>query len=398
MATRRQFLEAAGGLVGGAAIEPGQPATRSAVIAPDRFDPWIEVIAENLRHNVAVTSRMAGGRPIIAVVKNNGYGLGLTQVGALLDRRTEIAALAVVRFAEGIALRDAGVRKPILVMARTTEAEAVELVRRHIRLALAGDDAPEFCRRVARKAARRVAAHVYLDTGMSRMGQPIDRAGAWIERLAKERVRLEGAFTELTEDPDFDREQVAKLTSLAGWAKQRGLTLGGLHAASSAGVDHQPETHLDLVRPGYMLYGGFVSPEARAKQELKTAVRLKARVVRVEQLQPGDGVSYHRRWKATRPTWIAALPLGHVDGLPGGATKGCEILINGKLYPIVGSVSASHTIVALGDEPEVKVGDLATIIGPDHPAIHPDTVATRAEYSDYGIYFHLSPTLPRVVV
>ncbi len=398
MATRREFLGATAGLVGGAAIEVGPLGPQQPSIGADRFDPWIEIIAENLRHNVEVTSRMAGGRRIIAVVKNNGYGLGLAQVGRLFDAHPSVTALAVVRFGEALVLREAGVGKPILVMARTTEGEAVELVRRDVRLALLGDDAPDFCRRVAERAARPVGVHLYLDTGMSRMGHPIGRAAEWVAEVAKERVRIEGAFTELTEDPDFDREQVGKLTALAEQARGRGITLGPLHAASSAGVDHQPETHLDLVRPGFMLYGGLVSPEARDKKELRAAVRLRARVVRVEQLQPGEGVSYHRRWKATRPTWVAALPLGHVDGFPSGATKGCEILINGKLYPVVGSVSASHTIVAIGDQPEVKVGDLATIMGPDHPSVHPDTVASRAEYSDYGIYFHLSPMLPRVVV
>ncbi len=392
MTTRREFVGATAGLIGGTA-------TLEASVTPsDRFDPWIEVIAENLRHNVEVTSRMAGGRPIIAVVKNNGYGLGLAQVGRVFDRLPSVRALAVVRFGEAMALRDAGIRKPILVMARTTEAEATELARREVRIALLGDDSPDLCRRVARRIGRPVRGHLYLDTGMSRMGYPIGRAETWVERVAKAPVRIEGAFTELTEDPDFDREQVRKLTDLAARAKTRGIAIGPLHAASSAGVDHQPETHLDLVRPGFMLYGGIVSPEARARGDLKAAVRLKARVVRVERLEAGEGVSYHRRWKATVPTWIAALPLGHVDGFPSSATKGCEVLINGKLYPVIGSVSASHTVVAIGSEPEVRVGDVATIMGPDHPSIHPDTVATRAEYSDYGIYFHLSSTLARVVV
>jgi alanine racemase len=402
MTTRRTFLEAAAGAIGGATLPAHIPMIAATTVSPtpssDRFDPWLEILAENVRHNVEVTRRMAGGRPIIAVVKNNGYGLGLAQVGPLLDRHPAIAALAVVRFSEALALRDAGVGKPILVMARTTEEEAAELVRREVRLAIQGDDAPGFCRRVAERAGRRVPVHLYLDTGMGRMGHPIDRAADWAGRVASERVAIEGAFTELTEDPDFDREQVERLRALADRVKTGNLAIGPLHAASSAAVDHQPEAHLDAVRPGFMLYGGFVSQQARERGELKAGFRLKARVVRVERLAAGEGVSYHRRWKATRPAWVAALPLGHVDGLPSGATKGCEILINGKLYPVVGTVSASHTVVAVGDDPEVKVGDVAIAMGPDHPNIHPDTVARRAEYSDYGIYFHLSPTLPRVVV
>jgi alanine racemase len=400
MATRRDFLGAATGVAGVAALAPGTASAgppRAPPIAVDRFDPWIEVVADNLRHNVETTSRLAGGRPIVAVVKNNAYGLGLELVGPVLDAHAAITALAVVRTDEALRLRAAGVKKPILVMARTTESEAVELVRRDVRLAALDDDAPELMGRVAKRAGRPVKAHLYLDTGMARMGQPIDRAADWLDRLVKERVRIEGAFTELTEEPAFDTQQVAKLKVFAAAAKSRGLAVGPLHAATSAGVTQQPDTHLDWVRPGFILYGGFASAAAHDGNHILPAVRLRARVVRVQKLQPGDGVSYWRRWKAERPTWVATLPLGYVDGFPSAATNGCEILIAGKVYPVVGTVSASHTIVALGDEPTVKVGDVATILGPDHPSVHPGVVASRAHRSGYELYFQLNPTLPRTI-
>jgi alanine racemase len=399
--SRRQALvgAAAAGvtLASPRAIWP-EPGSTDEPPVTERFDPWIEVVSPALEHNVSVTARMAGGRPILAVVKNNGYGLGLAQVGKVFDRLSAIAGLAVVRASEAAVLRKAGVTKPILVMARTTEDEAVELVRRDISIALFDDRAAEWCRRIAGRAGRRVKGQLYVDSGMSRMGIPVARAPQLLETIARERVTIEGAFTELTEDPDFDREQVARLAALADSAKARGGSLGKLHAASSAGVDHQPDTLLDLVRPGFMLYGGLVSQGARERRELRAAVRLRARVVRVERLDVGAGVSYHRRWKASRPTWVATLPLGHVDGYPSGATKGCEVLIGGRLYPVIGTVSASHTVIALGDEPMARVGDVATVMGPDHPSIHPDVVASRSEYCEYGVLFHLSPTLPRVVV
>jgi alanine racemase len=218
-----------------------------------------------------------------------------------------------------------------------------------------------------------------------------------MERLAGEGVRIEGAFTELTEDRDYDREQVERLAGFAARARERKIVVGPLHAASSRAVALQPETHLDLVRPGFALYGGYAAAEARSAGGLRAAFRLRARVSRVELVEAGDGVSYHRRWRATRPTWVALLPAGHVDGYPAGAVKGCEVLIGGRLYRVIGTVSASHTILEVGDEPTVRVGDVATLIGPDDPAIDPGTVAARAEYSDYGLFFHLNPLLPRVV-
>ena len=115
-------------------------------------------------------------------------------------------------------------------------------------------------------------------------------------------------------------------------------------------------------------------------------------------LAPGEGISYHRRWVAKQPTSIATLALGHVDGYPSGAVKGCETLIRGALRPVVGTVSASHTVVAIADEQGVQVGDEAIVVGPDDPAIHPNEAAKRAGYSEYDMFMHLNPALPRIVV
>jgi alanine racemase len=178
----------------------------------------------------------------------------------------------------------------------------------------------------------------------------------------------------------------------------RGTRVGPLHAASSHAVWHIPEAHLDAVRPGLAVYGGYVSAEAWSRGELKAVYRMRAPVVRVAHLDVGEGVSYHRRWRATEPSWVATLPIGHVDGYPSGATKGCQVLIGEQLYPVIGTVSASHTIVSLGASTNVKVGDVATLVGPDHPAIHPNEVAKRAGWSEYNMFMHLNPLLKRIQV
>jgi alanine racemase len=145
----------------------------------------------------------------------------------------------------------------------------------------------------------------------------------------------EGAFTELTEDQEFDREQAARLESLAQAARARGLALGVLHAASSdAIVKPTGDTFLDLVRPGLALYGGYPSAESWARGGLRPACRPKARVIRLDRLEPGESVSYHRGFTAAEPTRVATLGPGHVDGYPAGAVRGCEALIRERLYPV----------------------------------------------------------------
>src|SRR5207247_4118114 len=139
---------------------------------------------------------------------------------------------------------------------------------------------------------------------------------------------------------------------------------------------------LDAVRPGLSLYGGYVSDAAMQRGELRPTYRLKTRVIRLDQLVPGEGISYHRRWIAERPVWTATLAVGHVDGYPTGAVKGCEVFAAGKLYPVIGTVSASHTEISLGDDQSLRVGDEVTLVGPDHAAIHPNEIAKRAGWSE----------------
>jgi alanine racemase len=397
--SRGEFLSLSAALAGGASLArlpfPSAVPEPSALPA---FGPWLEIDPEALAYNVRTVSRLAGGKPILAVVKNNAYGLGLTMAGPLLERMTEVRMFAVVRPDEALTLRHAGVRKPILLMGPASEEEMVELVRLDVVQSPYRDTDAVLLARVAQRAARPVRVHLYVDTGMHRMGMPIAQTVAFAEQLARAKgIVIEGAFTELTEDAEFDRGQAARLREMQLAARAKGIAIGTLHAASSdAVINTNPDTFLDAVRPGMALYGGDVSVDGTRRGELRPAFRLKSRVIRVDLIAAGEGISYHRRWTAERPTWMATLAVGHVDGYPTGAVKGGEVLARGRLYPVVGTVSASHTVIALGDERTLEVGDEVTLVGPDVPAVHPNEVAKRASWSEYNMFMHLSPSLPRI--
>ena len=402
--SRRSFVAAtaaaamgAGGIARGDGEDMGISAARAE---RSSFDPWLEIDRDALAHNVRAITRLADGKPVIAVVKNNAYGLGLETAGPLLDGMAGVSHLAVVRVEEAFALRTAGVRKTILLMGPASEDEMLALMPLNVILSIDRERSADVLARVAQRARQVVRVHLYVDTGMHRMGEPVDSALASASALSRAQgVRIDGAFTELTEDPDFDRQQAVRLRGLQTAARERGVTIPLLHAASSDAVMHQTaETFLDAVRPGLALYGGYVSERAMQRGELRPAYRLKARVVRVDHLAAGEGVSYHRRYVAERPMWTATLAVGHVDGYPSGAVKGCEVLARGHLYPVIGTVSASHTIIALGEERRLGVGDEATLVGPDHPAIHPNEVAKRSGWSEYNMFMHLSPKLAKRVV
>ena len=397
--SRREFVTTT------AATLVARPAATHAAITgsarDQRFDPWIEVDAGALAYNVDVVSRLTGGRPILAVVKNNAYGLGLELVAGVLGPMPQIAGFAVVTTADAIALRDAGVSKAILLMAMAAEQDLADLLARDIRLSLFTDDQIDPLAAAANARAAAAPVHLYLDTGMGRMGMPYHRALPWRERIAAQhQLRVESSFTEFAEEEAFDREQLSRLVETVRLAQERGLSMGSLHAASSNGVYHLPEAHLDMVRPGIALYGAYPSrpDEERSKAELRPAFRLRARVARVERMRPGDGASYGRRWIAERPTWTATLPVGHSDGYTRQAVNGARVLIDGRLYPVIGAVSASHCIIEVGEEQTVRVGDVATLVGPDHTGIHPNALAEATGTSVYDVLMHLSPGLPRRLV
>ena len=409
---RRRFLELAGGALGLSSIAACGP-TASVASAPsptrpggprpysaETFDPWLEIDASAYQHNVREASRLARGRPILAVVKNNAYGLGDRVVGPLLADMPEVGGIACVRVEEAFALREAGVRKPILVMAESSEAEMEELARMDVSTSVWLDDAPGRGERVAARLGRPVPLHMFLDTGMNREGMPWHRARGWMEALGRSgAVDVRGTYTMFAHDLEFDLEQQARFDELVAWGRAQRLPLGSIHAAPTFELFHLPTSHYDMVRPGNALFGNYPSGEGvRQQAELKPVFRLRARVVRVERLGSGETAGFYRTYAPDRPRWIALLPVGRTDGYPSSANGTCEVLIGGRLYPVTGGVNSAHAIIDVGEEPTVKVGDVATLIGPDHPAVLPHTVAERTGVGFLRIIQGMNPRLPRLVV
>ena len=419
--TRRRFVELAGGAAGlsalGACASAPQPMTpgvagarrgeaeqglaaRPRIQSGQSFDPWLEIDGDAFRHNVREAARLAGGRPILAVVKNNGYGLGDRTLGPLLAGFPEVGGIACVRVEEAVAMRGAGVTRPMMVMAEGSDDEIEELVRHDVVPSVWLDDAPRRLDRVSQRLGKPVPVQLFVDTGMGREGMPYTRARPWIEELVRHpSVDVRATYTMFSHDMDFDREQLARFEEMLAWAEGRRLSLGTIHASPTFELFHLPEAHYDMVRPGNALFGNYPSGEgAQDKADLKTVFRLRARVVRVERLEAGESAGFYRTFKADRPTWVALLPVGRTDGYPSSANGTCEVLIGGRLYPVTGGVNSAHTILTIGDEKTVEVGDVATLIGPDHPAILPHTVAERTDVGFLRIIQGMNPRLPRRVV
>jgi len=392
--SRRSFLSTI------AAIPFLSPIQRYTMARPDdsTYDPWIEVSAAHLRWNVDQVSRRVAGRPILAVIKNNGYGLGVVNVARILEPLSAIAGFAVVKLNEAVTLRDAGIAKPILSLGPFSESELEEMVGRSI-TPMIYTPVESMLDKVSRKLNATVTVHVCVDTGIGRVGVPFRKAPSLLRSLAaRSSVRIEGTMMTFTEDPDFDKEQLQRFRSLCDGLEKEGIGLGKKHAASTFGLFQIPEAFLDMVRPGMALFGMYPEQEFRTMDlmDLKPAVALRAKVIYVKRLEKGESAGYDRVFHPKEERWVATIPVGHADGYPRSATKGARVRIGKNRFPVV-AISASHTIVDLGTQTSVRVGDTATMFDWSTGS-RPEDVNAECGSSVYDLTMHLNPLLPRKVL
>jgi alanine racemase len=172
-----------------------------------------------------------------------------------------------------------------------------------------------------------------------------------------------------------------------------------LHAASSYALFEHPEAFLDMVRVGMAIYGIYPEPKfyEMGVLDLRPAVALRGRVAYVKQLRRGETAGYGRAYVAENDVWIATLPIGHGDGLPRAAAQGGLVTIGGARYPIIAAISASHTMVELGQETQVQAGDQATVFDWEEGS-RPEDFAAAFGGSVYDLTMHLNPLMPRHVI
>jgi alanine racemase len=316
------------------------------------------------RNAARLRSGLAAGAQLCAVVKADasGHGAVPTARAALAGGATRLAVATVDEAAE---LRAAALTVPVLVMGAVSAEElpvalaaGAELVAWSERfvddLARAGD-------------GRSIAVHVKLDTGMGRLGtRAVTEALALAERLRAggSGLFLAGAMTHFATadgDPEFFAAQLAEFTPFARRLRDGGALV--VHAANSAATLRDPASHFDMVRCGIALYGCDPMNRDPDRPGLEPALELSSYVAALKAARPGESAGYGRRFVARHETWIATLPIGYADGIRRALTNDCDVLIGGRRFPLVGTVSMDNITVDVGREPRVEVGDTAIVIG-----------------------------------
>jgi len=357
-------------------------------------DLWIEVDLGNLANNLSEVRRRVQGRPVMAVIKANAYGHGLVGVAGFLARQ-DVRHFAVGKVTEAVALRESGIGGTILNFGPFSRDEADQLVRLDVSQSVYSETV-ELLARAARAQGKRAKVHIKVDTGLGRVGVPYYEAPSYIERIASiPDIAIEGIFTTLTEEPDFDPVQLDRFIRVCDGAAANGISVGVRHVASSLPISNFPDSFLDMVRPGNALYG----LEPLANLDLRPVMSVKASVIYVKRLRPGESVSYHRLFTAEREMLVATLPLGYSDGCPPQGIEEAEVLIRGRRWPLIAAVTANHSTVDVTGADEIAIGDEVVLFGSQgEEELSIGEVAARAGSSVYKVAIGMNPLLPRLYV
>jgi alanine racemase len=365
---------------------------------------WAEVSASALTHNLRAIRNFVNPpdekrktpRKVLSIVKGNGYGHGGPQVAKILEKAGS-DWFGVTCTNEGIDVRKAGVRKPILVLTSFWPGEETNLLKYDLTPVVHRCEQLKALDRVTAKRSPRkpVSFHLKIDTGMNRLGIATGDVECFASQLAKcKHLRLGGVMTHFASSEAFapspqgqqTLEQEQNFYAALDRLRKLGVDTGIVHMANSAAIAVRPESWGDMVRPGVILYGyhpGYDPPEQRAEAErrlpLKPVMSLRTRVISLRRVPVGGGVGYGAKFTAQRPSVIAVLAAGYGDGIHRSLSnsRGC-VLVRGKLAPIIGIVSMDVTMIDVTDVANVEVGDIVTVYGTDGEHVHPANAVARS--------------------
>ena len=329
-----------------------------------------ETDLDAIRANLDAVRARVGGRQVLAAVKADAYGHGAVEVGRMIERTGAADWLGVATVGEGLELREAGVTLPILKLSVARgPAEVEAAVRADITLVVIDDASVDETAAAAVRVGRMASVHLKVDTGMRRIGcEPAD-APRLAERVdAVPQLTLGGVLSHLpiSDSPageEFTRAQIALFAHTVAEIEATRGPVPLRHLANSGAILGHPDSWFDLVRPGIMIYGSFPDPQAPRTVALRPALRWTSAVSFVKRVRAGETVSYGRTWTAPRDTWIATVPVGYGDGCSRLLSNRGRMLVGGRPYPIVGRVCMDQTMLDLGPETTVRIGDEVVLIG-----------------------------------
>ncbi len=370
---------------------------------------WCEIDLKALAYNFEqlqklAAKNMAHAAGIMPVIKADAYGHGMLQVAECLTA-CGCKYFGVSNVSEGVALRAAEFKQKILLFESTLVAEAKDIIEYKLTPTVCALEMAHALDQAARGAGLQIHVHIKIDTGMGRLGVNEDQALAFVEALRQQcpNLVLEGIYTHFPvadSDRDFTLGQMRRFRDIVYSLENQFITFSFVHAGNSMGLGDYKSELFNLARPGIMLYGIYPLEDLKKKVHLKPVMSVKARIIFVQTIAKGRGISYGHTFKAKEDITVAVLPLGYSNGYLRSLSNKAFVLVAGVRCPVVGRVTMDQIIVDItavtlsGKTP--KIGDEAVIMGTQKgTSISVDEIAHWADTISYEILCSLGNRLPR---
>lgn len=364
---------------------------------------WAEIDLDAIAYNMKNIKKLAKDREIIAVVKADCYGHGSVDVApTLLENGASRLAVAVLT--EGIELRKNNIKAPIMILGYTPISVGVDLINYDVEQTVYDLEYARELSRIALKLNKKAKVHIALDTGMGRIGflPNKDSVKDVSEICSLDGLDVVGIFTHFStadeEDKTYTNEQFSKYTWFIDELSNVGINIPLKHVSNSGAIMDMPETYLDGVRAGIILYGYYPSETVNKNNlSIKPALTLKASITHIKEMDANMYISYGRTFKTERKSLIATLPIGYADGYSRLLGKEAKVIINGKFAPVVGRICMDQCMIDVTDIGDVNVGDEVIILGQDgNLKFNADDFANIIGTINYEIICMFKHRIPRV--
>ncbi|MBI5124195.1 MAG: alanine racemase [Candidatus Omnitrophica bacterium] len=378
--------------------------TRNGVTRTRYRPTWAEVDLSAIEYNYKQVQRLVGKDVrVMVVVKANAYGHGTVEISQVLER-LGVDYLGVATTDEAVRLRDHGVKSPVLILGSVLPEEVKAARDRDITITLCNHELLYEIRKLAKAddaPGAKVKVHIKIDTGMGRIGVWHEDALAFVKEASGEKnIALEGIYTHFSSagrDEFFTNYQIESFERLLISLEKNWIRIPLRHAANSIVTVDFKRAHLNLVRPGLIVYGMYPKHTFPKLIKLKPALSLKTKIVFIKDIPPGRSISYGRTFITQQHTKIATLPIGYADGYDRNLSNKADVLIRGARAPIVGKITMDQTMIDVGHVRGVKIGDEVVLIGKQgRDEIRIEKLARLAGTIAYHSVCAISNRVPRI--
>lgn len=363
---------------------------------------FLEINLETLKQNFEKIKAHSSPAKIMAIVKANAYGHGLIRV-AQLYQDLEVDYFGVAVLEEGLLLRENGITKPILVLGGILSDQIPLFIKNDLTLTASSPSKLEQIDAVAGGLKTKAKVHLKIDTGMERIGVHYYSAEGFLASALKmKNLIVEGIYSHFANSDSADlthaKLQLERFEDVLSFFDKHSLVKPLRHISNSGGILQLPEARFDMVRPGILLYGVYPSMEVKKCIEVKPALNWKSRVVYFKVIKPGHPVGYGSTWQTDHNVRAVTVPVGYGDGYFRKLSNKAEVILNGKRYPEIGTISMDQIIVNIENDSAYN-SDEVILLGTDGKnVITCEEMAEWAETIPYEILTNINTRVPRIYV